>query len=112
MQQANRFVVVGVWSNPEQMRVSYKSMSREEKERLKELIEKLDDNEQIQVFQVVRKYTRDFTRTETGVFVSMDILPLQCLQEIQTYIRFCADQKKSNDEHMRLRKQYEQMMKA
>ncbi len=86
-------------------------MSRESKERLKEQIEKLDDNEQLQVFQIVRKYTKDFTRTETGVFVSTETLPARCLEEIGVYIRFCADQKKSNDEHMRLRKTYERMVK-
>jgi hypothetical protein len=86
-------------------------MSREEKEHLKDLLEKLEDNEQIQVFQIVRKYTNEFTRTETGVFVSMDTLPHQCLRELHTYIQFCADQKKNNEEHLRLRRRYEQMVK-
>lgn len=86
-------------------------MSRESKERLKEQIEKLEDNEQIQVFQIIRKYTNDFTRTETGVFVSTESLPAKCLEEVGVYIQFCADQKKSNEEHMRLRKKYERMVK-
>lgn len=86
-------------------------MSRESKERLKEQIEKLEDNEQVQVFQIIRKYTKEFTRTETGVFVSTESLPAKCLEEVGVYIRFCADQKKSNEEHMRLRKTYERMVK-
>ncbi len=88
----------------------YKSMSREQKERLKERIEKLDEQEQLQVFYIVRKYTKDFTKTETGVFVSLDATPKECLSEIEVYIRFCADQKKSNDEHMKLRKKYEEIV--
>jgi hypothetical protein len=87
-------------------------MTRESNERLKEQIEKLDDNEQIQVFQIIRKYTSEFTRTETGILVSTESLPSICLEEIGVYIRFCADQKKSNEEHMKLRKTYERMMKT
>lgn len=85
-------------------------MSREQKERLKERIEKLDDHEQLQVFSIVRKYTKEFTKTETGIFVSLDTLPKECLGEIEVYIRFCGDQKKSNDEHMKLRKKYEEIV--
>lgn len=87
-------------------------MSRALKEKVKDQVEKLEDNEQLQVFQIVRKYTSQYTRTDTGVFVSMDSLPSECVAEIETYIRFCADQKKQNEEHAKLRKTYEKLINS
>lgn len=90
----------------------YKSMSRQQKEVLKASIEKLDENEQTQIFKIVRKYTQEYTRTDTGVFVSSDVLPEACMKEIEQYVRFCHDQKKRMEEEAKLRKTYERMMKA
>ena len=87
-------------------------MSRQRKETLKANIEKLDENEQTQIFKIIRRYTQEFTRTDTGVFVSSDLLTDGCLTEIEQYVRFCHDQKKRMDEETKLRKTYERMMKA
>ena len=77
-------------------------MSRPQKEKLKEQIEKLEDNEQSQLFQIMKKYTNSFTRTETGVFVSSDVLSDECLFEIEKMVNYFLDQRtKMNDENGR-----------
>lgn len=87
-------------------------MSRQQKEALKANIEKLDENEQTQIFKIVQKYTREYTRTDTGVFVSSDVLSNDCLKEIEQYVRFCHDQKKRMEEETKLRRKYERLVKS
>jgi predicted Ser/Thr protein kinase len=87
-------------------------MSQQQKEVLKASIEKLDENEQTQIFKIVRKYTNEYTRTDTGVFVSSDVLPKTCLEEIEQYVRFCHDQRKRMDEESKIRKKYERLVKS
>lgn len=94
------------------MREHYKSMSRPQKEKLKEQIEKLEDNEQSQLFQIMKKYTNSFTRTETGVFVSSDVLSDECMSEVEKYISFCSVQKKAAEDHLKLRKSYEKLLNS
>lgn len=85
---------------------------RTRKEKLKDQIEKMDVNEQTQLFNIIRKYTNHFTKTESGVFVSADELPEECFRDIERYIDFCSQQKKRIDEQLKLRKQYEKLVKA
>jgi hypothetical protein len=72
-------------------------MNRVRKERLKETLEKLDSEEHAQVFGIINRYTSDYTRTQTGVFVSSDVLPDQCLQEMETLVAYFLDQRKRMD---------------
>lgn len=72
-------------------------MNRVRKERLKETLDKLDPQEHAEVFKIVKRYTGDFTRTETGVLVSSDVLPDQCLQEMETLVAYFLDQRKRMD---------------
>ena len=72
-------------------------MNRVRKERLKETLEKLDPEEHAQVFGIINRYTSDYTRTQTGVFVSSDVLPDECLQEMETLVAYFLDQRKQMD---------------
>lgn len=87
-------------------------LDRQQKEKLKEQIEKMDENEQTQLFHIIRRYTDHFTKTENGVFVSSDELPTECFNDIEKYILFCSQQKKRIDEQLKLRKQYEKLVKS
>ena len=62
-------------------------------EKLLPLLEKLDQNEHEQIFKIIRKYTNEFTRSDTGVYVSSKKLPAECLLEIERYVAFCFDQR-------------------
>ena len=69
-------------------------MSRTRKEHLKEQIDKLDAQEHTQIFAVIKKYTNVYTQTQTGVLVSSDNIPDECLAEIETMVKFYTDQRK------------------
>ena len=81
--------------------------TRAEKELLKEQLDKMDETEHSQVLEIVKKYTGEFTKTQSGVLVSSSVLSEKCISEIQTYVNFCLDQKKRIDEDMKTRKVYE-----
>lgn len=69
-------------------------MSRVRREKLKEQIERLDPQEHAQIFAIIKQYTDSFTRTQTGVLVSSDSLPTECIAEIEKMVLFYMDQRK------------------
>jgi hypothetical protein len=70
-------------------------MNRNRLETLKENIDKLDSHEHSQIFDVIRRYTEQYTKTGKSIFVSTDTLPLPCLEEIEKLVSFYLDQRKS-----------------
>ncbi len=70
-------------------------MKRPQKEKLKENLEKLDPEEHAQIFNVIKKYTETYTKTQAGVLVSSDVLPDECLKEIETMVTYYLDQRKT-----------------
>lgn len=84
--------------------------SRSKKEWMKERIDAMDSNEHGQIYSIVRKYTTQFTNTQSGVLVSTDSLSEECMVEIEKYVVFCQDQRKRMDEDTKTRKSYERMV--
>ena len=74
-----------------------RQMNRVRKEQLKEKIEKLDAEEHAQIFEIIKRYTETFTKTQTGVLVSSDALPDECITEIETLVAYYIDQRKRID---------------
>ena len=72
-------------------------MNRVRKEQLKEKIEKLDADEHVQIFDIIKRYTENYTKTQTGVLVSSDFLPDSCLVEIETLVAYYIDQRSRID---------------
>jgi hypothetical protein len=72
-------------------------MNRAQLEALRERIESLDAQEHAQLFEVLKRYTDKYTKTQTGVLVSSDALPAECLKELETLVSFYADQRKRMD---------------
>ena len=85
-------------------------MERTKKEQMKDAIDKMDSNEHLQILNIVKKYTDNFTKTQTGVLVSTENLNDDCLKEIDAYITFSIDQRKRMDEDNKDRKTYERMV--
>jgi hypothetical protein len=86
------------------------SLLRSKKEWLKEQLDRMEVNEHMQVLNIVRKYTDQLTKTQTGVLVSTDNLTNDCLKEIENYIVFSLDQRKRMEEDIKTRKTYERMV--
>ena len=80
-------------------------------ERLKEQIDTLDAVEHAQIFAILKRHAREFTRTDMGVYVSLDKLSKECIEEITTYIDYCKIQKKHVEAETLRRRKYEQMLK-
>ena len=72
-------------------------MRRQQKEKLKENLEKLDADEHAQVFAIIKKYTDNFTKTQNGVLISSDNLTDECLLEMEKMVQYYLDQRKTMD---------------
>jgi hypothetical protein len=68
-------------------------MKRNQLEVLKEKIERLDAQEHAQIFEIVKRYTENFTKTQSGALVSSDNLPEECLKEMEKMVSFYLDQR-------------------
>ena len=86
------------------------SFSRSKKEWLKEQLDRMEPNEHTQVFEIIKKHTEQFTKTQSGILISTDQLNDECLSEIENYINFCMDQRKRMEEDMKTRKNYERLV--
>jgi predicted metal-dependent hydrolase len=86
------------------------SFPRSKKEWLKEQLDKMETNEHAQVFQLIRKHSTQFTKTQNGILISTDTLSDDCLTEVEKYITFSMDQKKRMEEDLKTRKNYERMI--
>lgn len=80
-------------------------MRRQQKEKLKENLDKLDADEHVQVFAIIKKYTDNFTKTQNGVLISSDNLSDECLLEMEKMVQYYLDQRKSIDFNRVTRKQ-------
>lgn len=69
-------------------------MKRSQLEVLKEKIERLDAQEHAQIFAIVKRYTENYTKTQSGALVSSDMLPEECIKEMEQMISFFLDQRK------------------
>jgi hypothetical protein len=86
------------------------SIARTKKEWLKDQLDRMESNEHNQVFKIIKKYTDDYTKTQTGVLVSTNNLNNDCLNEIEQYIQFSMDQKKRMEDDLKTRKNYERLV--
>jgi hypothetical protein len=82
-------------------------MNRQRKEKLKESLEILDANEHAQIFEVIKRYTESYTKTQTGVMISSDVLPDDCIIELERMVSFYLDQHKMMEKDASERKTYE-----
>jgi hypothetical protein len=79
-------------------------MNRLRKEKLRDQLDTLDINEHAQVFDVIKRYTNEYTRTQAGALVSSESLPEACIVEMETLVAFYLDQRKRMDADERARK--------
>jgi hypothetical protein len=79
-------------------------MNRARKEKLRDQLDTLDIHEHAQVFDVIRRYTNEYTRTNTGALISSESLPDACIVEMETLVAFYLDQRKQMDADERARK--------
>lgn len=71
---------------------------------MRDQIDVLDIHEHAQVFEVIKRYTSEYTRTNTGALISSESLPDACIVEMETLVAFYFDQRKRMDADERARK--------
>jgi hypothetical protein len=86
------------------------SIPRSKKEWMKEQLDTMDINEHSQVLDIIRKYTDQTTKTQSGVLISTEHLNDECLTAIDQYIHFLIDQRKRMVDDIKTRKSYERMI--
>jgi hypothetical protein len=69
-------------------------MNRAQLEALRETIETLDPQEHAQLFEIIKRHTDKYTKTQTGVLISSEFLPAECLRELHQLVSFYGDQRK------------------
>ena len=84
--------------------------TRTKKEWMKDRLDAMDANEHSQIFTIVRKYTDQGTRTQSGILISTEFMNDECLAEIDAYIQFLSDQRKRMEEDTKARRSYERML--
>jgi hypothetical protein len=84
-------------------------MNRSKLEQMKAQVDELDANDHKQLYFIISQFTNEFTKTTNGVFISSENLSLECLQQIETHIQFCSDQRKRIEEDQKQRKTYERL---
>jgi hypothetical protein len=86
------------------------AFTRTKKEWMKDRLDAMDANEHSQIFTIVRKYTDQGTRTQSGILISTEFMSDECLGEIDAYIQFLSDQRKRMEEDTKARRSYERML--
>ena len=79
-------------------------MNRARKEKLRDQLDLLDPHEHAQIFAVVKHHTESYTRTQSGVLVSSDVLTDDCMLEMEKMVAFYLDQRKRMDADDAVRK--------
>jgi hypothetical protein len=87
-------------------------MNRSQLERLRDTIDALDTQEHAQLFDVIKRYTASYTKTQTGVLIASDALPLECLTELDRMVSFYADQRKRMETDTLQRKSFTRQSKT
>jgi|UniRef100_A0A6C0JIQ8 hypothetical protein len=72
-------------------------MNRARKEKLRDQLDLLDPHEHAQVFAVIKHHTESYTKTQTGVLVSSEVLSDVCMLEMEKMVAFYLDQRKRMD---------------
>jgi hypothetical protein len=86
------------------------SVQRQKKEWLKDQLDRMESNEHIQIFNIIKKHTEQFTKTQTGILISTDNLSDECIENIEKYVVFSIDQRKRIEEDAKTRKTYERLV--
>jgi hypothetical protein len=77
---------------------------------LKDQIDRLEQNEHRQIYNIIKKKGPAVTKTQNGILVSSDSLDNDTIEEVEKYVLFCLDQRRRMDNDMKTRKTYERMI--
>ena len=68
-----------------------------DKKNLIKAIEYLSKVEHIEIFKIIQKNKIKYTQNDNGIFINLSLLDNKMVDEIQNFVNFCIDNKKSLD---------------
>ena len=71
-----------------------KSKKIEELNELKSKIMELNNQEYLEIYNICLKYNIDHTKNKNGVFINMNILTIECIDEINKLLKYYNEFKK------------------
>ena len=60
---------------------------------IRESIGKLDTNEHLEIFKIIKNYTDKYSENNNGIFINMSYLEDEALWKIHNFIEFCLENK-------------------
>ena len=84
-------------------------MNRSKLEQMKAQIDSLEATDHQQLYFIISQFTKTFTKTTNGIFVSSENLSIECLEQMEKHIQFCTDQHKRMEDDLKQRKTYERL---
>jgi len=60
---------------------------------LKKEIESLQENEHLEILKIINKSSIKYSENKNGIFVNMNRLPDNIIEEIQSFLKFCKSNK-------------------
>lgn len=70
-----------------------KKFSVEKLKLLKKEIESLQENEHLEILKIINKSSIKYSENKNGIFVNMNRLPDNIIEEIQSFLNFCKSNK-------------------
>jgi len=86
------------------------TVSHSRLEKLKDQIDRLEMNEHIQIYEIMKRNNPTVTTTQNGVLIPANSLTEETVLEVEKYVLFCVDQRKRMDDDMKTRKNYERLV--
>ena len=69
---------------------------------LKQEIEGLYENEQKEIFKIIKNNNNKFTNNNNGVFINMNKLDENVIEKLEEFIKFCKDNNTKLENHEKM----------
>ena len=79
---------------------------------IRESIGKLDTNEHLEIFKIIKNYTDKYSENNNGIFINMSYLEDEALWKIHNFIEFCLENKIQLNDDQEERKNYKEIMSS
>ena len=78
----------------------------EHKYELKKSIEKMDKNELLEIFKIIKSDTKKYTENNNGIFINLKYLKKNTLKKIFSFVKYCKNNLSITDENENEKKNF------
>ena len=73
---------------------------------LRDEIEKLEKRQHIEIIKIIQKNNISYTENRNGVFLNMKDITIECIDEIENYLKYIEIQQKQLNSDENIKKTY------